>query len=94
MRTFKFTLLAVLSYVAMIGATPLGNRASAKAIDRRQKYASLATLRGGSDPIENISPAQTTLRIPTFCRPTLIFASCFRAYIALPDIACFDIPRV
>ncbi|KAF8493704.1 hypothetical protein F5888DRAFT_718331 [Russula emetica] len=27
MHTFKFTLLAVLSYVAMIGATPLENRA-------------------------------------------------------------------
>jgi hypothetical protein len=46
MRTFKFTLLAaVLSYVAMIGATPLENRAPASAearvIDRRQKYAPL-----------------------------------------------------
>ena len=33
MHTFKFTLLAVLSYVAVIGATPLG---PAEAIDRRQ----------------------------------------------------------
>ena len=36
MRTVNFTLLAMLSYVAMIGATPLGDRAPAEAIDRRQ----------------------------------------------------------
>ena len=38
MRTFKFTLLAVaavLSYVAVIGATPVGARAPAEAIERR-----------------------------------------------------------
>ena len=42
MRTFNnVTLLAVLSYVAMIGATPLGNRAQApatQALDRRGMY--------------------------------------------------------
>ena len=39
MRTFNFTLLAaVLGYVAMIGATPLGARAPAEAIDRREGY--------------------------------------------------------
>jgi hypothetical protein len=38
MRAFNFTLLAVLSYIAVIGATPLGARAPAKAIDRRQTY--------------------------------------------------------
>jgi hypothetical protein len=38
MRTFNFTLLAVLSYVAVIGATPLGARAPAEAIDRRGRY--------------------------------------------------------
>ncbi len=37
MRTFNFTLLAVLSYVAVIAATPLGNGAPA-AIARRQGY--------------------------------------------------------
>ena len=52
MHTFKFTLLAVLSYVAMIGATPLGSRDP-------PRYAPLSTARGGSDSIENISPAQT-----------------------------------
>jgi hypothetical protein len=36
MRTFNFTLLAMLSYVAVIGATPLGARSPAEAIDRRQ----------------------------------------------------------
>ncbi|KAF8497925.1 hypothetical protein F5888DRAFT_264353 [Russula emetica] len=36
MRAFNFTLLAVLSYVAVIGATPLGARAPDEAIDRRQ----------------------------------------------------------
>ena len=36
MRTFNFTLLAVLSYVAVIAAAPLGSRAPAEAIDRRQ----------------------------------------------------------
>ena len=35
MRTFNFTLLAVLSYVAVIGATPVGARAPAEAIERR-----------------------------------------------------------
>jgi len=41
MRTFNFTLLAaVLGYVAVIGATPLGARAPApaEAIDRREGY--------------------------------------------------------
>ena len=38
MRAFNFTLLAVLSYVAVIGATPLGVRAPAEAVDRRQSY--------------------------------------------------------
>jgi hypothetical protein len=36
MHSFKLTLLAVLGCVAMMGATPLGNRAPAEAIDRRQ----------------------------------------------------------
>ncbi len=35
MRTFNFTLLAVFSSIAMIGATSIGNRAHAEAIDRR-----------------------------------------------------------
>jgi len=38
MRTFNFTLLAALSYVAVIGATPLGARAPAEVIDHRQLY--------------------------------------------------------
>jgi hypothetical protein len=33
-----FTLLAVLSYVAVIGASPLGARAPAQAVDRRDPY--------------------------------------------------------
>ena len=37
MRAFNFTLLAVLSYIAVIGATPFGARAP-EAIDRRQTY--------------------------------------------------------
>ncbi|KAF8466054.1 hypothetical protein DFH94DRAFT_347015 [Russula ochroleuca] len=36
MRTFTFNLLAVLSCIAMIGATSIENRAPAEAIDRRQ----------------------------------------------------------
>jgi hypothetical protein len=36
MLAFNFSLLAVLSYVAMIGATPLGAGAPAEAIGRRQ----------------------------------------------------------
>ena len=36
MRAFNFTLLAVLGYVAVIGATPLGARAPTEAVDRRQ----------------------------------------------------------
>jgi hypothetical protein len=39
MRTFNnFSLLAVLSCIAMIGATLIGNRAPAGAIHRRQLY--------------------------------------------------------
>jgi hypothetical protein len=38
MRTFGFTLLAVLSYVAVIGATPLGVRAPADAAASPQLY--------------------------------------------------------
>ncbi|KAF8466052.1 hypothetical protein DFH94DRAFT_698562 [Russula ochroleuca] len=36
MRTFNFGLLAVLSCIAMIGATPIGNGAPAEALGRRQ----------------------------------------------------------
>jgi hypothetical protein len=45
MHTLKFTLLAVLSYVAMIGAAPVENRDPAEAIDRREEYAHLTTVR-------------------------------------------------
>jgi hypothetical protein len=40
MRAFNFTLLAMLGYVAVIGATPLGARAPAEAtgIGRRKLY--------------------------------------------------------
>jgi hypothetical protein len=61
MHSFTFTLLAVLSYVAVIGATPLGNRAPAEAINRRQKYVPLTTALGGSDPIEKKIPARAAL---------------------------------
>ena len=61
MRTFNFTLLPVLSYVAVIAATPLGDRAPAEAIARRQGYVTLTTAHGRSDPNANISPAQTSL---------------------------------
>ena len=36
MLALNFTLLTVLSYVGVIGATPLGARGPAEAIDRRQ----------------------------------------------------------
>ena len=36
MHAFNFTLLAVLSYVAVIGAIPFAARAPAGAINRRQ----------------------------------------------------------
>ena len=36
MHTFKFSLIAVLSCIAMIGAIPIENRAPAEAIVRRQ----------------------------------------------------------
>jgi hypothetical protein len=38
MRTFNFGLIVVLSCIAMIGATPVGNSVPAEAIARRQKY--------------------------------------------------------
>ena len=50
MRTFNFTLLAMVSYVAMVGATRRMHRASG-VIDRRQKYVPLTTACGGSDAI-------------------------------------------
>ena len=61
MRTFNFTLLAMLGYVAvLVGAIPLANgnlnRAS-EAVDRLERYAPLTIARRGSDRIENISPA-------------------------------------
>jgi hypothetical protein len=46
MRAFNFTLLAVLGYAAVIGATPLGARAPAKALDRRQLYVVLTAASG------------------------------------------------
>jgi hypothetical protein len=66
MLSFKFALLAMLSYVAMISATPFGNGAPDEAIGRRQEYAPspLTTSQGGSDPTENISPAQPPLIAP------------------------------
>jgi hypothetical protein len=39
MRTFNFGLLAALGYwLIMAGATPIGNRAPAEAVDRRELY--------------------------------------------------------
>jgi hypothetical protein len=38
MRAFNFSLIAVLSCIAMIGATPVGDNAPAEAIARRQTY--------------------------------------------------------
>jgi hypothetical protein len=38
MRAHNLTLLAALGYVAVIGASPLGARAPAKAVDRRDPY--------------------------------------------------------
>jgi hypothetical protein len=55
MRTFTFTLLAVLSYVAMIGATPLGGRDDPVPTLYVPLTSALAS--GVSDPIQNISPA-------------------------------------
>jgi hypothetical protein len=63
MRTFNFTLLAMLGYVAVVvGAIPLAsgnlNRApAAEAVDRLERYAPLTIAHRGSDRIENISPA-------------------------------------
>ncbi|KAI0272906.1 hypothetical protein BGY98DRAFT_1000777 [Russula aff. rugulosa BPL654] len=36
MHAFKFSLIAVLSCIAMIGATPVGDSAPAEALTRRQ----------------------------------------------------------
>ena len=38
MRAFNFSLIAVLSCIAMIGATPVGDRAPVEVIARRQTY--------------------------------------------------------
>lgn len=58
MRTFKFTLLVMISYIAMVGATRRMHRASGP-IDRRQdlEYVPLTTARGVFDAIEIVSPA-------------------------------------
>ena len=62
MRTaFNFTLLAVASFVAMIGATPHGIRGNPGASVGRSAqgigyvHVHLTTSRGGFDPIVNIS---------------------------------------
>ena len=61
MRALSFALLAVLSSVAVIGATPLGARASAEAIDRRQgsPVYVVSTIASGEvlTRLENLSPA-------------------------------------
>ena len=61
MRTFNFTLLAVASFVAMIGATPhmirANDGASVSGSAAGIKYVHLTTSvtsRGGSDPIVNV----------------------------------------
>ena len=38
MRVFNFSLIAVLSCIAMIGAIPVENNAPAQAIARREEY--------------------------------------------------------
>ena len=60
MRAFNFTLLAVFSCIAMIGATPIGDSAPAGGIGRRQdiEYVPLrraVTAHRCSDPIEQSS---------------------------------------
>ena len=57
MRTFSFTLLAVLSCIAMIGATPIGNRAPAEAIVRRQLYVPWQQLMEVLTRLKILSPA-------------------------------------
>ena len=67
MRTFNFGLLAMLSCIAMIGATPIGN--DAPAIGRRQQSMYvlwfLVAAHGGSDPITILSPALASLLFPS-----------------------------
>ena len=38
MRVFNTGLIVLLSCIAMIGATPVGNNAAAEAISRREEY--------------------------------------------------------
>jgi hypothetical protein len=60
MHAFKFSSIAVLSCIAMIGAIPVGNRAPAEAIVRRQDglggedvmYVPYCLARGGSDLVK------------------------------------------
>ena len=54
MRVFNTSLIALLSCIAMVGATPVGNNAAAEAISRREEYVPYLYMqsRGGSDLTE------------------------------------------
>jgi hypothetical protein len=69
MRAFNFSLIAVLSCIAMIAATPIGNSAPAEAIARRQTYVpyQLLLARGGSDMIEKSYSSITCDAVPELC---------------------------
>ncbi|KAN0103639.1 hypothetical protein V8E52_011777 [Russula decolorans] len=67
MRTFNFTLLAMLSYVAVIGATPLGARSPAEAIDRRQ-YILTTRYASPAKPFLTNQTAAWTPAMPTLSR--------------------------
>jgi hypothetical protein len=86
MRTFTFSLLAVLNCIAMIGATPIWNRALAGAINRRQLYVPwrkfmevLTRLKhSSSSPSVPPTPSPTltlTLSSPSVPLPTLTLSS-------------------
>ena len=85
MRTFNFGLLAVLSCIAMIGATPIGNDAPAEAIGRRQQSMyvpwSLAAAQGGSEPIIILSPALALLLSPSLFLSDAILVLALEAVI-------------
>ena len=80
MRMINFGLIAVLSCIAVIGATPAGNSAPAEAITRRQGYVPYAAAaHGGSDLIEKSSSSFSCSQLLTFytvCQVLLPAQSC------------------
>lgn len=93
MRAFSFTLLAVLSSIAVVGAIPIGDNVPSGGIARRQLYVSTTafTACGYSDQTKKLSQAVQVPPCPS--RPGLLYP---RPPIppALPSLAVVVLVKV